>query len=445
MLFLYLLGCTKEPAASSQEGSAPPSAAPVAFADFRPTSVVWINVDTLRADRLSAYGHPVETMPLFQARASNQLIFDARTTAAWTPTSVPSQFTGKEIHEHGIQGIVGLPYQEVDGELIQQWMAGNGFKTAYFSSNYILESTSVVEGWDVYERMMAEWSSSVLVDRAEEWLDTLEQDEPFFLVLQPMDVHNPWSPPPEFQGLYADYSELIFPITFDAEAQNEAIEGYYATESEEHRALLANQLHQVYDEEIVGLDASIHRLLQNLDAQGRLQNTLVIFTGDHGESMYDAPFAFMHGSTLRQEIINVPLIFYNPSVVGESHVGSECIASMLDVWPTIAGRLGLAVPEGLTGVDLAETCRTMARAELFEQATDEYQLSEVVAVTSTTRLEHHCDTGSQYSFLLSQDPLGLFPQVGVTAETEALKPYLDEAISVILDRWDDEKCLGYSR
>ncbi|HNC97813.1 MAG TPA: sulfatase-like hydrolase/transferase, partial [Myxococcota bacterium] len=304
---------TKPPVESTPVES--PAADPVPLENFRPKTIILVNADTLRADRLPAYGGPRDTTPLLQARASGQVRASAWATSGWTPTSVPSLLTSQEIHGHGVVGVDGLEYQQVDGQMLQAWLGENGFQTAFFSSNHVLPSTSVVEGWGSYALVDDLWSSDKLVDATLSWLEQQDPEEPLFVMLQPMDNHHPWLPPDAYRGTFVDEDSLPFPIDRDADAQVEAVKAAYLAGSPEQRAALVEGLLAVYDEEILGLDASIERLLLGLEAQGRLQDSLLILTADHGESLYDAPDQLLHGGTLRQEVVGIPLLFYSPSIV----------------------------------------------------------------------------------------------------------------------------------
>lgn len=432
---------TEPPVESRPRDSAP--ADPVPLSDFRPQTIILVNADTLRSDRLPAYGSPRDTMPLFNARAAHQVRASAWATSGWTPTSVPSLLTSQEIHGHGVVGVEGLEYQKVDGQMLHEWLGENGVQTAFFSSNHVLPSTSVVEGWGDYQLVDDLWSSDKLVDATLSWLEDQGPSEPVFVMLQPMDTHHPWLPPDAFRGTFVQESDLLFPISRDTDAQVEAVKAAYMSGSPEQRAALVDGLLAVYDEEILGLDASLERLLLGLEAQGRLEDSLLILTADHGESLYDAPDQLLHGGTLRQEVIGIPLLFYSPSIVSANLSEGSCIASGMDVWPTLAPLLNLPTPAGLSGINLLDDCRTVARAELFERPPNgDYALTEVVALSATGRLEHQCDRGQRYSYDLLADPYGLQPVPGVTTQTQDLAAPLDEALDALLTRWPEQRCLG---
>lgn len=440
---LWFLACqpSVEDSPKKPEESGEVASGPQPLSEWQPRSVLILNVDTLRADRLHAYGHDRDTMPFFQER-KGQVAFSGWATSGWTPTSVPSLLTGQEVHGHGVVGVEGLEYQVVEGEMLQQWLGEQGFRTAFFSSNHVLPNTSVIEGWEQYQLVDDLYSSQALSQAALGWLEALGEEDRFFLMLQPMDTHHPWMPPSEYRGIYADYSTLPFPITSDTDTQTQALWDSYRSADTTEREEIRQALLSVYDEEILALDASIEQLLVGMEERGLLKETLVLLTADHGESLYDAPDQLLHGGTLRQEIVSIPLLFYSPSILEE--VPAEgCLASSLDVWPTLAARLDLAPPGDLPGIDLMTSCRSQVRAELFERPPgSEYQLTDVVAISSASRLEHACDRGERKSYLLESDPYGNRPTDGTLPETTALAPVLDEAIDAVLRRWPEQRCLG---
>jgi hypothetical protein len=97
------------------------------------------------------------------------------------------------------------------------------------------------------------------------------------------------------------------------------------------------------------VDEAIGALLDGVDARGLLRDATVVFTADHGESLGEDDDWFEHGTRVGEPLVHVPLMIRAPGLQPSRR---HDVASLLDVFPTIAVRLGGAVPAGCRGRDL---------------------------------------------------------------------------------------------
>jgi arylsulfatase A-like enzyme len=388
-------------------GSCGPSAEPA-----RPTSVLWISLDTLRADRLSCYGNEHATSPAIDTLAREGVLFErAISTSSWTLPAHISMLTGLPISAHGVCfHTYGGSHQPLRGTFVSEILKDAGYATAGFYSHRYLDrsffSGTRFDTWertgDLYhetQKLRREWEAATAagkrkeakrirdehhaifekgspeaadgVDRALGWLGERlgeDRERPFLLFLHIFDVHTPYVPPPPFDRRFdPDYDgELTGEINVDV-ASSKVVAGMAQRDLDHVLAL--------YDGEIAWVDSQIGRLLEQLDALGVADDTLVILTSDHGEEFLEHDLTGHH-KTLYRESIQVPLILRLP---GRLPAGArlEDPVSILDLAPTVLAELGLAGVGELPGIDLA----ALARGETA--APDRTLVSELVRLTDT--------------------------------------------------------------
>ena len=111
----------------------------------------------------------------------------------------------------------------------------------------------------------------------------------------------------------------------------------------------------LYDGEIAHTDEHVGQVLQLLRDMGVAEKTLVIIVSDHGEGFMEHGM-MLHGNSLFEELIHVPLILRLPGVIPAGRRIKDN-ASQIDVMPTVLGLLGIAEPAGLQGIDMSRACR----------------------------------------------------------------------------------------
>jgi arylsulfatase A-like enzyme/thioredoxin-like negative regulator of GroEL len=317
---LVFFGCKK-----SKEPAVPLS---------RPNVVV-ITVDTLRADRLGCYGFEAARTPHID-RLSAEGVRVEHAIAA-TPTTLPSHstiFTGLYPPAHGVRdnGRYRLP-DEV--ETLAERFKSAGYRTQAFVSAMVLHRRyNLSQGFDGYDDelhregepvmfMIQERSGERTTDRVLKWLETAlappKDRPPFFLWVHLFDPHQPYAPP-----------------EVDAKASP-----------------------TLYDGEIASADRQVGRLLGELRKRGVLNDTIVAFTSDHGESLGEHGEA-THALFIYESTVRVPLIFRYPRELPARKTYEGSVRSV-DVMPTILGLAKLPLND-TQGVDLSAALAGAAEA-----------------------------------------------------------------------------------
>lgn len=324
-----------------------------ARASTRP-NVVFVCIDTLRADHLGAYGYGKRpTSPALDRLADESTVFeDVSSTAGWTKPSVPSFLTGTYPLQHGVyegssktvQGETSHVLSD-EAETLAEAFQAAGWRTGAFVKNAQLNRGNGFEqGFDLYRDQVGD--ARELRWQALDWIDAGESagdGRPFFLYLHFLDAHWPYPIPDEAALRFASEEGLAaFRQHEWKELRDKINEGERAPTPGELELLL-----QLYDAGIRYVDDQLGILFQGLDRRGLWDDTLVCVISDHGEEFMEHG-RIGHGHGLYEDLLEVPWILRIPGR-DRSRVASP--VSLVDVFPTLAGIVGLAVPEAVVGHD----------------------------------------------------------------------------------------------
>ena len=294
-------------------------------------NVVVIVVDTLRADHLSLAGYSRNTSPNLDRFAAGGVTFDsAIASSSWTLPSHASMFTGLYPHEH--RAVTMEDRLSEDIPLVSEWFSEHGYQTGAFSANtyFFSRRAGFGRGFDVFrdcyppfltllaatesglrireflyrvhlsENLLGRVSGADITNEAIGWVGSARQ--PFFLVLNYMDAHDPYIPPAEYKGRYAD--------------PNFRLSGFGITLND-FPELTPYQVEQevaMYDASIAYTDSQIHALLLALEHKDLLKDTVIVITSDHGEEFGEHDF-YVHANALYYELVHVPLVIVSPGSV----------------------------------------------------------------------------------------------------------------------------------
>jgi arylsulfatase A-like enzyme len=314
-------------------------------------NVLFILVDTLRADHLPAYGYARDTAPNIQRFLAERgtVVDTAYSQAPWTMPSVISFLTSREpgeILSGRPTGFALPPGIETLGERLSRL----GYRSAGFYANYILHAgIGFDRGFETFYCPPGTSSSMFLhaesvTSRAESWLRA-HQEEPFFLYLHLIDPHDPYDNP-EIVGNRSP---------FETEPYTGRVAGSWIHGISQGRIHLdepvADRAHitALYDSEIHYADRYLGRLFATLRPEV-LANTLVVLTADHGEELGDHG-SWKHGQTLYQEMIRVPLLMRWD---GHIPAGGRLAGTvrLLDLLPTLNAAAGGKPDAAWQGIDL---------------------------------------------------------------------------------------------
>jgi arylsulfatase A-like enzyme len=294
-------------------------------------NVVFILVDTLRADRLGIYGYGRPTSPTLDELARSGIVFERVVAqSSWTKTSMASLWTGAHPVSHGV-----LRYNHAlpaEALLPAEIFRDAGFRTAgIWRNGWVSPNFGFGQGFETYIRPNAgrerkeilrrhpgthklRGTDEDLAQSAVEFLDTFGEER-FLLYLHFMDVHQ---------------------YVFDEAASK-----------------FGTSYSDAYDQSINWMDRVVGYLMRNFEERGLLDETLIVIASDHGEEFREHG-SEGHARTLHREVIYVPLIFVLPFRL-EPGVVVNRVVSNIDVWPTILDLVGLPPLPKADGVSLVPT------------------------------------------------------------------------------------------
>lgn len=305
----------------------------------RKLNVVFVLVDTLRADRLSAYGYERLTSRYLTDAASVGILFRHNLAqSSWTKSSMASIWTATYPNLHGVTRFSdGLPEElKLPAEIFQE----AGYRTVgLYRNGWVAPNFGFSQGFDQYQNPMPSWTPEKLEKRtassyklsgsdqsvtesAIAFLNGAGNDEPFFLYLHYMDVH---------QYVYDDTSD--FGVTFS----------------------------DYYDNSISWVDKNFGAVLYELDKLKLSKNTIVVFAADHGEAFMEHGTEG-HARNLYHEVTETPFVIALPFRLPKGLVVEEWVQNV-DIWPTILDMLGLPPLPGAQGKSLLPLIYATARGE----------------------------------------------------------------------------------
>jgi arylsulfatase A-like enzyme len=329
--------------------------------------LVFVVIDTLRADHLGVHGHARDTSPLIDRLAAEGVHMPHLVVHA--PHTVPSTasiLTGQLPHEHGIQfwastlnftggeskGAPALPAESVT---LAEAMGGAGWHTAAVVANpWLSADRGFAQGYDEYEELRCHRRQQdyvcdgAAVQRRALDLLRAHREKRLLLYLHFMDAHNPYAhagslPPRWRSGRGRDlYRNGPAPDVGPADLA---------------------QMRDRYDEGIRYVDGLLAGLVGFLEHSGLDQETTLVVTTDHGEEFLEHG-GLGHGTHLHHELIQGFAVLWAPGRLAPQRIEERVAA--IDLMPTVLATLGIAVPPQASGVDVLSAAGLGARDILTE-------------------------------------------------------------------------------
>lgn len=304
-----------------------------------PDRVVLVTIDTLRADHLPGYGHPLATAPFLSGLAEEGVSFHrAYAHSATTKPSHSSMFTSLYPLQHGVQSN-GLVLDDEFVTMAEMFQAA-GYRTAAFVSTDAPLGGNVNQGFETWDQHQANLDveggrkqyrqAKETIDAALAWLEDVGAEEDFFLWIHFYDPHKPIQPPEDAVLRVQQMIEGVGEETYRQELLSRGVPA--DTERGFEDATL-------YDAEIVYVDEQLSRLHDAFGLRGLLEDSLWVVTSDHGQGL-GAHDWFGHSKQIYNAQLWVPLLFWWEGNTTPLHVRDR-IAEHVDLLPTIAEIVGL--------------------------------------------------------------------------------------------------------
>lgn len=325
-------------------------------------NVLLIGVDTLRADRMSAFGHERDTTPNLARLADEGVRFArTRTQAPWTLPSFSSILTSlyPSVHGAGRGGHDEWTPIDPTTTALPEVLSRIGYETQGIVANGLISPYyGLDQGFAGYQSAWAMESAERDQEAVRAWIDS-HRSTPWLLFWHIMDPHLPYSTDERFREQFTD-SGYDGRFTRGRRGPNVPFEvldprpgrRWFTHEGPPPPPELTEGdrrfVHDYYEAEIAEMDDAVGRVLDALRESGQYERTIVAFIADHGEGLGDHDH-YHHGYTLYDDQVHIPMILRIPGRF-EGLVIERPVAA-IDLAPTLLGALGLEVPAFFQGVD----------------------------------------------------------------------------------------------
>jgi arylsulfatase A-like enzyme len=348
-------------------------------------NILFITIDTLRADHLSCYGYERLTSPTIDGFAGKSVVF-SNAIVQWPKTSpsFSSMMTSLYCSQTGVTGPrQRLPLWKtttaevlLNGGYVTAGVVGNGNLDVCY--NFDQGFSIYVETWkDKSVSPESNTDAAHITDLALDVLEDIHGKGNFFLWVHYVDPHAPYSPPDPFHEMFVNdafYGEKQIKLN---EGFNDDIGGCPLRSRLGDNDNLYYYVAQ-YDAEIRYCDSEIQRLFEFLDHHDLWATTMVILTSDHGEGLGEHNYYFEHGRFSYETNIRVPLIVWSPGC--RAKVVEQPVA-LLDLHPTMLDFAGIEIDEHSEGeslVALLDGSERDGHRRIFAQAGGEREQSWTV-------------------------------------------------------------------
>lgn len=378
-------GCRPQGNVASTSPAASASASRNAPTIARDVPVVIYLIDTLRADRVGAYGNKAGLTPTLDDLALRGVVFEqASACGPWTLPSVASLFTSQFATEHGV--VEADRRMAATARPLGKRLAERGYRCASFFANPF-SMLIVGKEWG-YDASLIGGKAPDL-KKIERWLEQHEGPRTHLFV-HTMEPHSPFHASLEWVNRYGkitreqvqaanaamDAYRKLTRVDFDAKRPRGTTDN--ATEQDAAMARLQSmlpELRTLYDAHVAQADRNLAGFIDLLKKRGLWDNCVFVLLSDHGEELDDHR-GWQHDQSLYEELLHVPLIVRFPR---DAHAGKRVASPvrLLDVMPTLLDAMGARE-------ELA-TCRGRSLLPLIESAAAAKDEPQVTAVRLNIR------------------------------------------------------------
>ncbi len=348
-------------------------------------NVLWIVLDTVRADRMSVYGYDKETTPFLERWGRRATVFDrAISDGMWTVPAHSSMFTGLSLRQHGVDH----EHLWLDDSFttVAEVLSKHGYRTVSFSGNpFIAAHTNLVQGFGAYHvayhlRHLTRFSLEFLgeklgitppfawIDRdlgaamsnqmIADWLDShAGRETPVFMFVNYMEAHLPYLAPRAYRRMFMTPEQVERSYDLRQRAHGNIVSTLDTRFNIDGPGFLPGSDREVlkrqYEACLRYLDDRVAELISMFEQRGLLDNTLVVIASDHGEHL-DTHGMWSHRFLAYNDLVHVPIILRYPGQQQPVRVSTP--VQLSDLYPTVLHAvLGADAPDPGSGArDLFE-------------------------------------------------------------------------------------------
>jgi arylsulfatase A-like enzyme len=310
----------------------------------KPPNVVLFAIDSIRRDHMSCYGYPKMTTPNLDRIAARGALFENAFSAHIPTTPAYSNIlTGCDVINTQMPSLRPLGPLPEDIRTMPEIFREAGYNTTCvgFHGDFYrgFQTYLNFEGWVSWEDRPARKAENLNAIALPELEKLAADDKPFLLFLRHLDPHAPYLPPPPFDSMFygkdpCDKSNKSMEPVFAFKPFADFLASWLPPGCTDKDFIIAQ-----YDGGLAYMDACIQVILNRVQELGLSDNTLIVVTGDHGETLYDHGIYFDHHGLYEPTLV-VPLFFYWPGRI-PAGLRHQAYTLHQDLLPTVLDICGL--------------------------------------------------------------------------------------------------------
>jgi arylsulfatase A-like enzyme len=307
-------------------------------------NIVIFAIDSIRRDHMSCYGYPRLTTPYMDRLADRGVVFE-NAFSAYIPTTpaYSTILTGRDVIAHQMVSLRPLGPLDKTQPTLPEVLRNAGYTSTVvgFDGGFYrgFDKYLNFEGWPAWEDRPARKAENLNAEAIPALERMHKSSKPFLLFLRHMDPHAPYMPPPPYDQLFysgnpTDKKNKSMDPVRKFKPFRDFLFSWLPPGCTDKDFVIAQ-----YDGALAYMDACIQRIVTRIEELGIGEDTLIVITGDHGETLYEHDCYFDHHGLYEPTLV-VPLIFYWPGSV-PAGVRSKAITLHEDLMPTILDICGL--------------------------------------------------------------------------------------------------------
>ncbi len=322
-------------------------------------NVIFVLVDTLRADHMGINGYYRNTTPFIDGFFSNRSVHfsNTRSQAGCTFPSINSLLTSKysyhfingpdqQLTKVSSNGVYRYKFKGIPDsyDSIETILQEEGYSTYAVSASPVVRDTpssynrdgGFRNGFDEFDESCYRDDAGCINNKVSRFIK--KTDRPFFMYLHYMEPHSPYDTPYPFKKEFSDREYDGDIEDLDKRTPKPIEMMIRENRNDEIEDSDIQFLIDSYDDEILYFDSKFQELITDLDEKEMLNNTIIVFMSDHGEEFLEHEY-IAHCHSLYEPVIKVPLAFYFPGQEEGIHIDS--LAQNLDIVPTVLDYLSI--------------------------------------------------------------------------------------------------------
>lgn len=362
-------------------------------------NVILFGIDSLRRDRMSSYGYNRLTTPHIDKIAESGVLFENHFSPSIPTTpGYASMLTGMDCFGTNVVALRHKGPLSDQVKTLPEILNESGYNTTCVGFTGNASSRGFrkyldYEAWKPDETGRCPKAENLNDVTIPELKRLSEEDEPFFLFLRHMDPHSPYLPPKPFERIFYDGNET--------DPNNESLNEMkdfkpfadFITSWLPKNCTDSEYVDAQYDGAVAYMDACIQNILTTVDTLGIEEETLIIITSDHGETLNEHQCWYDHHGLYEPTLV-VPLILKYPGKLPEGKRVSD-ISLIKDLTPTILELIGMKTDISFDGRNLLS---------LIEEGNGEAQLESDFYITECTWMRKHGWRTPEWKLIQSLEP-----------------------------------------